>query len=110
MPIVAFCCHVYGWTSKECLDLPLKSLFAFYREGAKIQAREYKELLSIQAVSVLKNEYFHLMMDRYNAILFPDSKKLPPKPSGAVVEAGTPESHELMRGLAISMRKSLGYG
>jgi hypothetical protein len=80
MPVIAFCCQAYGWELEACLKLPLKTLFAFHREGQRLEAIKNRELLRIHAVSIMNLDYYYYWREYYTGIIDPTTKELPPKP------------------------------
>lgn len=75
-----------------------------------METRHYREMLDIQIANSLDLKYYRHVRERYNAIIEPESIKLPEKPSDPR-EAISPEGAQVfMMSLARSMRRNLGYG
>jgi hypothetical protein len=113
MPIISYCCHFYGWQLEECLKLPLKSIFAFHREGKKLEAIHYRELLRIQAVSIMNLEYYDWIKEIYNGIIDPKSKELPQRPDPLPREGmdlASPDTKNKIIDFFARGKRGLGYG
>lgn len=110
MPLLAFCCHYYGWNLNECLELPLKTLFAFHREGKKLQAAEHFEALRIQAVSIMNLDYYKWMRELYLGIADPKTLELPPKPVKPAHDLSSTETKNKLIQMFSHGKRGLGYG
>lgn len=75
-----------------------------------MEARQYKELLRIQAVSIMNLEWYEKMRERYDSIIYPELAQLPPRPPGPVIDAGSEEARALLKSTFNAMKRGLGYG
>lgn len=111
MPIMAFLCHFYGWSFQDCLKLPIKAFFAFYKQAVVMEARQYREHLAIGAVPIMNLEYFAYLRDKYEAIINPQVKELPKSRGlGPVLKAGSPEAKVAIMSVFARMKRDLGHG
>lgn len=110
--MIARNCHFYsGWTVAYCLALPVKTFFAMHKQAVLFQTAEYSELADIALIgNNMKISYYESVKDRYRAILDPESLKIPPRPGGPVLEAGSPEAMDTMISVGRAMKRFLGYG
>lgn len=109
--MVAFLCHFYGGLPKHWLETPVRTFFAMYREGAKMEARHYSELADISLISNNMNlTYYEQVKRRYDRIIDPEAPVRPENPPGMVLEAGGSDAVEMLKGVGRSMKRSLGYG
>lgn len=76
----SFLAHFYGMSIPDIKALPIRLFFALYNEGAKMEVRQYRELLRIQAISIFKYEYYEQMRDNYDRVINPEVAQLPEKP------------------------------
>jgi hypothetical protein len=108
--MVAFLCHFYGWSVPDCLKLPIRTFFALHKQAIQMEARQYRELLDIQAVSIMKIEYYNFMRERYMGIIFPEKRELPPAAPGPVLDAASAEAKVVIMDVFASLKRNLGYG
>jgi hypothetical protein len=110
--MIAFLCHFYGGTSfREWMDTPIRTFFAMYREGIKMEARHYAEMADISLISNnMPVDYWASVRGRYEKIIDPEIINRPDRPSGFVVEADSDEANQLMRNLGQKLKRNAGYG
>lgn len=58
----------------------------------------------------MKIEYFNFHAEKYEAIINPKAKDLPPPAPGPALQADSPETKVVMMGLFSAMKKNAGYG
>lgn len=77
-----------------------------------MEARQYRELLRINAVPIMNLEYFGKLLSRYDAVIDPRTLELPPKPSDprGAIEAGSEEAKILLMSTFTAIKRGLGYG
>lgn len=92
------------------MTLNVRTFFALYNEGVRMETRQYRELLRISAVPMMKLEYYNYHMDRYQAMIDPKVKELPPPARGPVIDAGSKEAKVLIMNVFASLKRNLGYG
>jgi hypothetical protein len=110
MPIVAFLCHFYGGVPRQWLKLPVRQFFAMYREGVRIEARQYSELADVVLIADnMQISYYESVKKRYARLIDPEKPALPEKPS-VVIEAGSADAEALFRGVGRGLRSNFGYG
>jgi hypothetical protein len=111
MPIVAFLCSFYGGMPENWLSMPVKTFFAMYREGVKMEARRFSELADISLVADnMQISYYMQLKERYDRIINPEKKQLPPEAPGPALDAGGEDGKMLMMSVARGLKKRLGYG
>jgi hypothetical protein len=110
--MLSFLCNFYGGMPKDWLETPVRTFFAMYREGQKLQARQYSELARISLVSDnMSIEYYVQLQERYEAIFMPEvALKIPEKPRGRAIESGSEDARKAMQSVARGMKAFLGYG
>lgn len=100
----------YSLSFEEIKALPIRTFFALYKEGIRIQASEYRETLRILAVNGIASEqYFNHMNDTYTGIIDPKSKDLPPKPPGPALDLDSNEAKNVLMNLFAKMKHDMGY-
>jgi hypothetical protein len=81
------------------------------REGMKMEARHYSELCDISLIADnMGIEYYQELKGRYRRMVDPTAPKLPERPTGVTLEAGSDDATRMMRFVARKMRGNLGYG
>lgn len=109
--MMSFLCHFYGGMPKHWLRTPIRTFFAMYKEGIKMEARHYSEMADISLIANnMKIEYYESVRNRYRRIIDPEDVKLPERPPEMVIEAGSSDAFSLLRGIGNNMRRNLGYG
>lgn len=97
-----------GWT--ECIKLPIKVFFEFYNHGIKMEAAQYREELYIAMIPSMKFECFQRQEQKYNSLISPKVKMLPPRPTSMHIEAGSDDARDVLMGVMRSLKRGMGYG
>jgi hypothetical protein len=109
--MIAFLCHFYGGMPASWLEIPVRTFFAMFREGVRMEARHYSELADISLIADNMNiTYYESVKKRYQRIIDPESMKHPDKPPGFTLDAGGEDAKKLMKSVGLKMRRNLGYG
>ncbi len=106
---MAFLSNFYGGTPDYWLDQPVQAFFAFYREAVKIEARQYSEFADVALIPQMQISYYTKMKERYRRMIDPKAADLPPRPSGPVLEAGSPEAMAAMRNVGKAVKHAMGF-
>lgn len=93
----------------EVLDLPIRIFFALFREGVKIEARQYREQLRIAKCPSMNLTYYNYLEQMYEAIIDPNVKNLPEKPAGPCLQMGTLEARHVLQDVMRTMKRNMGY-
>lgn len=64
------------------MNLRARTFFSYYREGNKLQAKEYREQLRISRTPAMIDKYYNALDNYYTTIIEPERspEKLPPEP------------------------------
>jgi hypothetical protein len=81
-----------------------------YREGMKMEARQYREHLDLAIVPAMKLEYYRQLRARYNRMIDPKPVVLPPKPPDYYIKADSQECKDLIFGIFNAAKRSSGRG
>lgn len=75
-----------------------------------MEAKQYRELLKISAVPMMKLEYYQYHLQRYESLITPTAKELPPPAPGPVLSADSAEAKVVLMDVFTTLKRSLGYG
>lgn len=92
------------------MALPIRLFFALYKQGIKMEARQYRELLRIARAPSHTLEYFNALNDMYETIIDPSKRELPPKPPGPCLQMGTLEARHILQSVMTNVKRNMGYG
>lgn len=92
------------------MTLPIRTFFALYKEGNKLQAKEYREQLRIALSPKMDLKYFDLMSDFYSKIMDQTEFKVPEKPPRPGLDLASPEAKNAIIDMTSRIKRGLGYG
>lgn len=108
--MISFLCHWYGLTLEGCLKLYIRTFFALYSQAVKMEARQYRELLDIQVTSIMHLDYYNALRERYQTMIFPERKNLPPPAPGPALQAGSEDAKNILSELMAKVKHGMGIG
>lgn len=98
MPLIAFVMRFYSMSYESILALRVRTFFCLYKEGSKLQAKEYLESLNIALSPRQDNQWYSMLSSQYQSAMSPEPKKLPPKPLRPSLDAGSVEAKNAVIG------------
>jgi hypothetical protein len=81
-----------------------------FKEGTKMESRQYREHLDIAVTPMMKLEYYKILRNHYNQMINPRPVSLPEKPAHYYIQADSKEAKDLVFSVFKSMKRSAGYG
>lgn len=106
--MVGMLCHFYGWTVTECLDLPVRTFFAMHKQAVQMEIRQYAELADIALIPHQQTDYYFKLKEKYQAMLTPGASRLPDRPPGPVIEAGSADARTMLEGVVMRKKQFMG--
>lgn len=64
------------------MKMRVRTFLSYYKEGTRLQAKEYREQLRIARTPAMIDKYYEALSSYYDGVIIPESKpaELPPKP------------------------------
>lgn len=75
-----------------------------------MEARHYRELLDIASVPSQPIVYYKSLRARYNSMIHPGPKQLPPEPPQMHLQADAPDRKSIVLGIFRAAKRGMGYG
>lgn len=75
-----------------------------------MEAKQFREHLAQSAVPIMNLEYYDRLDSKYRRMIDPSPPKLPPLPSGPVLQSGSEEAKMVLRQTFSQIKRKLGYG
>jgi hypothetical protein len=88
----------------------MKVFGLMYQEANKMDAASYRELLDIAAVPSQPLNYYKQLRARYNSMIFPGPKELPPRPPSMYLKSDSPDRKDIVLSIFRAAKRGMGYG